>query len=197
VSTLGAALPRMDRMARRLTIAVPTYNRSQSLQQTLDSLAALEIPAGFEAECVVVNNGSTDDTADVASRFAADSPIHTRCVLEPRSGSSYARNRGFFEARGDFVLFIDDDAIADHNWVTALIMEMERRRLDAACGMVLPRWSAKPPRWLGPSVAIKLAVHDEAQLSHQPPAALDSIHNYFSANVGFRRETFARFGGFS
>jgi glycosyltransferase involved in cell wall biosynthesis len=166
------------------------------LRQTLDSIAALEIPAGFEAECVIVDNNSTDDTADVANAFAASAPLATRCVMEARPGSSYARNRAVAEARGDFILFIDDDAVAEPRWAVELITEMERRKLDAACGIVIARWSRPPPRWLGPSVSIKLAVHNEAQLLDAPPAQADSIHNYFSANAGFRRATFALFGGF-
>ena len=183
-------------MASRVTVAIPTHNRSRLLRETLDSVAALEIPAGFEAECVVVDNNSTDDTGEVAEHFARTARIPTRCVFEPRQGSSYARNRAVAEARGDFILFIDDDAVAEPRWAAELIAEMERRKLDAACGMVIARWSKPAPRWLGPSVYIKLAVHNEAELSAAPRAVRETIHNYFSANVGFRRKTFALFGGF-
>lgn len=183
-------------MTKILTVAVPTHNRSHLLRQTLDSIAALALPSGFEVECVVVNNQSSDDTAEVAQGFASSAPIATRLVLEPQPGSSYARNRAFNEAHGDFILFIDDDAVADRNWAVAMIAAMEQRRLDAACGMVLPRWAQAPPPWLGPSVYIKLAVHNEKAIDDAPPMRLDTIHNYFSANVAFRRATFARFGGF-
>jgi hypothetical protein len=49
---------------------------------------------------------------------------------------------------------------------------------------------------MGPTVFIKLAVHDEAALAGAPLARLETIHNYFSANAGFRRQTFELFGGF-
>ncbi|MGH7842932.1 MAG: glycosyltransferase, partial [Candidatus Binataceae bacterium] len=179
-----------------VTIAVPTHNRSRPLRETLESVAAQELPAGVTAECLIVDNNSTDDTAAVADRFAASAPMPTRRVFEPRQGSSYARNRAVDEARGGVILFIDDDAVAEPRWALELIAAMESRRLDAVCGMVLPRWITPPPPWLGPSLQVKLAVHNEPELRAAPPDSLDSIHNYFSANVGFRRETFARFGRF-
>jgi glycosyltransferase involved in cell wall biosynthesis len=166
------------------------------LLATLESIAALEKPAGGIAECLVIDNNSTDDTAAVADNFARSARLPMRRILEPRQGSSHARNRAVDEARGDVILFIDDDAVAEPRWAVELLVAMELRRLDAVCGMVLPRWSMPPPAWLGPSVAIKLAVHDEAALRVAAPPTLDTIHNYFSANVGFRRDAFTRFGRF-
>ena len=119
-----------------------------------------------------------------------------RRVFEPRQGSSYARNRAVDEARGDFIFFLDDDAIADPHWLIAMLSALETRGLDAACGMVLPRWSMPPPPWLGPRLWVKLAVHDEDALRSAPLREMEALQNYFSANVGFRRAAFERFGRF-
>jgi hypothetical protein len=62
--------------------------------------------------------------------------------------------------------------------------------------MVLPEWVGQPPRWLGPTLYVRLAVHDAARLANASRAESDTIHNYFSANVGFRRRTFETFGNF-
>jgi glycosyltransferase involved in cell wall biosynthesis len=175
---------------------VPTHNRALLLEQTLQSIARLALPAGCETECIVVDNNSSDDTETTVARFAAANRTALRYVVEPRQGSSYARNRAVAEARGDFILFIDDDAVAEPDWAAELIRAIEQKKLDAACGMVLPRWSKSPPRWLGTRLQIKLAVHNEAELTDAPMVRLNSINNYFSANVGFRRETFDLFGGF-
>jgi glycosyltransferase involved in cell wall biosynthesis len=180
----------------RITIAVPTHNRSQLLQATLASIVAQHLPARLEAECVVVDNRSTDDTSGVVAEFANHSALPTRYVYEGGAGSSCARNRAIEEARGDFILFIDDDAVAEPDWAAEMLAEIERRRLDVGCGMVLPRWSREPPRWLGPSLYVRLAVHDAARLAAASRAECDTVHNYFSANVGFRIRTFAKFGKF-
>jgi glucosyl-dolichyl phosphate glucuronosyltransferase len=175
---------------------VPTHNRSQLLQSTLTSIGELHLPTGIEAECVVVDNRSADETSSIVARFAAHSALPTRYVYESGPGSSYARNRAVEEARGDFILFIDDDAVAEPDWAAEMLAEIERRQLDVACGMVLPRWCRQPPRWLGPTLYVRLAVHDATRLTVTPGAECDTIHNYFSANVGFRRGVFKTFGSF-
>jgi glycosyltransferase involved in cell wall biosynthesis len=180
----------------RITIAVPTYNRSRLLGATLASIGALQLPARIEAECVVVDNRSTDDTTRIVAEFAANCAMPTRYVYESGAGSSHARNRAVEEARGDLILFIDDDAVAEPDWAVELLAEMERRQLDVACGMVLPRWCREPPRWLGPRLYVRLAVHDAARLALASRAECDTIHNYFSANVVFRRRIFEMFGNF-
>jgi glycosyltransferase involved in cell wall biosynthesis len=180
----------------KITIAVPTHNRARTLAQTLDSIRSQVLPPGLSAECVVVDNGSTDDTEVVVDRSALGSPFEIRRIPEPLLGSSYARNRAVHEAAGDVVLFIDDDAVAEPDWAAELVATLERRRLDAACGIVLPRWGAPPPRWLGPRIYPRLAVHDAARLAATPRAQVETVHNYFSANVGFRRATFELFGQF-
>ncbi len=183
-------------MANKLTIAIPTHNRSRLLRATLTSIDSLQLPSDYSTEILIIDNNSTDDTASVIGEFAATSHLPIRRIFEPRQGSSFARNRAVDEASGDYLLFIDDDAVAEPRWALELLDTLERRLLDAACGIVLPRWPVPPPRWLGPSVYIKLAVHNEARLRAAPKDEIEHIHNYFSANVGFRRDAFARFGKF-
>jgi GT2 family glycosyltransferase len=119
-----------------------------------------------------------------------------RRVFEPRMGSSFARNRAVDEAASDYIFFIDDDAVAERDWAAELLVDMRRRDLDAACGMVLPRWSSPPPKWLGPSLWVKLAVHDRRAIESAPASSAERLESYFSANVGFKRSAFARFGKF-
>ncbi len=186
-----------DSGTKSVTIAIPTHNRARTLSETLASLQAIAIPDAVALECVVIDNASTDDTPRVVEAAATRSPrFSIRRVLERRQGSSFARNRAVDESRADFIFFLDDDATADPNWLSAMLSAMENRRLDAACGMVLPRWSIPPPSWLGPRLWVKLAVHDRATLESAPAEEAEALQNYFSANVGFRRSAFERFGRF-
>jgi glycosyltransferase involved in cell wall biosynthesis len=179
-----------------VTIAIPTHNRASTLSETLESLRAIAIPDGVVVDCIVIDNASTDDTSRVVDAAAKSSPFPMRRVFEPRQGSSFARNRGIDEARGDFIFFLDDDAVADSQWLRAMLTAMEARSLDAACGMVVPRWSSPPPEWLGPRLWVKLAVHDRAAIEAASANEAERLDNYFSANVGFRRAAFERFGRF-
>jgi glycosyltransferase involved in cell wall biosynthesis len=183
-------------LAIRLTLAVPTHNRADTLGETLASLAAQRLPADIETECIVIDNNSSDRTPAVIEEAAARAPFAMRRVFETRSGSSFARNRAVDEAAGDFILFIDDDAVADSDWAVLMVAAIERRGLDAACGMVLPRWEVALPRWLGASLYVRFAVHDQDAIAAAPLRDAEVLRNYFSANVGFRRECFTRFGRF-
>jgi glycosyltransferase involved in cell wall biosynthesis len=180
----------------KLTIAIPTHNRAATLLDTLASVAALAIPADIDADCIVVDNNSTDDTAHAIDASAHDAPFPIRRVFEAHLGSSFARNRGVDESTADFIFFIDDDVIVERDWAAELLASLRERNLDAACGMVLPRWSSAPPAWLGPSLWVKLAVHDQRAIAASPPEAVEHLVNYFSANVGFKRSAFKRFGNF-
>jgi len=184
-------------MAKAVTIAIPTHNRAHTLRETLASLMLLALPDDAAIECVVIDNASTDDTPRVVEEMANSAPpFPIRRVLEPRQGSSFARNRAVEESRGDFIFFLDDDATADREWLRAMLSALEHRGLDAACGMVLPRWSVPPPPWLGPRLWVKLAVHDRAAIESASAGENEVLQNYFSANVGFRRLAFERFGRF-
>ncbi len=174
----------------KLTVAIPTHNRSQTLALTLGSLAALKLDPEIEIECLVVDNNSTDATPGVVEAFARTAPFSTRRVFEPRQGSSFARNRAVREARGELIFFIDDDVIVEADWASELLAEISRRNLDAACGLVLAQWQAAPPPWLGAEVYGKLAVHRQ---SAPPP---EKLSQFFSANVGLKRECLERFGLF-
>ena len=179
-----------------LTIAIPTHNRAATLRETLVSVVTQRLPVEVAAECLVIDNASIDDTAGVVTAIAANAPIAVHRVLEPRLGSSFARNRAFAESRGDVVMFIDDDAIAEPDWAAQMLEALDGRSLDAACGMVLPRWSVQPPTWLGPSLWVKLAVHDRRIVEAAPLAEVENLANYFSANMAIRRSAIDRFGGF-
>ena len=189
-------------MRPKLTIAIPTHNRAATLRATLESVVALELGEALDVDCLVVDNNSTDDTPGIVEQIAASAPIPVRRVCEARQGSSFARNRAINEARGDWLFFLDDDVVAERAWARELHIELERRKLDAACGAVLPRWSVPPPPWLGPRLYSKLAVHDERALNDAHGRAdssghrMEALEYYFSANVGFRCDAFERFGRF-
>lgn len=183
-------------MTIKISIAIPTHNRADLVGDTLASVFAIRIPNGYEAECVVIDNASTDSTASIVDSALCNAPFPARRVVESRLGSSFARNRAIDETRGEMILFIDDDAIASEDWAQELIVEMERRSLDVACGMVIPKWDVAPPQWLKPLLWSKLAIHDQEAMLAAPAGAEEKLANYFSANFAIGRSAFDRFGRF-
>ena len=93
----------------RLSLIIPTHNRSERLIAALESVIRQDLPAA-DWECVVVSNNSTDDTVARFGDFAARYPgLNLRLVTEDGPGVSYARNRGIAETSAPLLVFIDDD----------------------------------------------------------------------------------------
>lgn len=88
----------------KLSYIVSTRNRGDSIVPTLDSIAAQA-----NAELVVVNNGSTDNTAEVLSEWVVQTGFPTTVVFEAKPGLARARNVGMRKASGDIIVFTDDD----------------------------------------------------------------------------------------
>ena len=106
------------------TIIICTRNRGDSLARTLASIEAAERPVGFLWELIVVDNGSTDNTAAVLADFAMRLPL--KSVTEPKFGLSNARNRGVEEARGRYIIWTDDDVVVQPRWLPAYVEAFRR-----------------------------------------------------------------------
>ena len=118
-----------------VSIIICTCNRAEHLRQTLEAAGRLPVPAGYECELLVVDNGSTDDTADwVQSLTLPNMPLHY--VLEARRGQCYARNTGMAAARGEIILFTDDDLRFPPDWIAGMCGPILRGEADAVAGGV-------------------------------------------------------------
>lgn len=131
-----------------VSVVVPTRDRAAMLRAALASVRAAE-GDGFAVELIVADNGSTDDTRDVAREFGA------RVIEAPRPGASAARNDGLRAATGDYVTFLDDDDVWLPGHPRAHVELLERRPdLGAAVGRVQladpemrPFGEPYPERW--------------------------------------------------
>jgi len=154
----------------KITVAICTWNRCESLRQTLQEMCSLEIPAGVEWELIVVDNNSTDDTRQVVESFTARLPV--RYVFEPNQGLSYARNRAVSEAKGEYILWTDDDVLVSHNWLEAYMCAFQRYPDGAFFGGPVEAWfEGQPPEWLvrtlhavGSAYALRNLGRDEREL---------------------------------
>ena len=119
----------------RITVAVCTWNRARLLDRTLARLRELCIPDGIDWELLVVNNNSTDETEKVLDRHAGHLPL--RRLVESKPGKANAANRAAAEARGELILWTDDDVLVDRGWLAAYAGAAARWLcLGAAAGFV-------------------------------------------------------------
>jgi len=171
------------------TIAIATYNRSRWLGETLASLAA-HLADRPEVEVVIVDNRSTDATAEVAAPFVAAHPSW-RIVTESAQGLSHARNRAIAEARGEVIVFLDDDVLIEPGWLDALLDPWrgpDAEKIGAVGGEVVPVFPEGCPKWLE-GWATPLCLRPDA-------GPLSPRQMPMGANLALPREVFARFGGF-
>jgi len=95
-----------------ISVIIATLNRSELLKDTLDSLTR---QSRQPDEVIVVDNGSTDKTREVVSSF--NNRLKIKYVFEEVRGIPYARNTGVRNATGDIIASIDDDCVADEDWL--------------------------------------------------------------------------------
>jgi glycosyltransferase involved in cell wall biosynthesis len=118
-----------------VSVIICTRNRAKILADTLRSLQSVQVPPGWRVELVVVDNGSTDRTADILDAY--DSPdMDVRLVEEPQKGLSRARNRALRVSRGQALLFTDDDVRVPDNWIEEMTTPILRGDADAVAGGV-------------------------------------------------------------
>jgi glycosyltransferase involved in cell wall biosynthesis len=102
-----------------VTVVICTRNRAAQLVTGLTSMSRLRVPADLQWELLVVDNGSSDNTGEVARSFASKLPL--RVTREETPGLANARNRGLAEARGRYICWTDDDVMVDEGWLEGYV----------------------------------------------------------------------------
>ncbi len=140
-----------------VTVGILTYQRPASLETTLRSLVSAGVTTdptpdrGWRlAEIVVVDNDAIPTARDTVSRFAADHGLEQvlRHAHEPTPGLAAARNRALDEARGDVLVFIDDDERATDGWPGGLVRMLATTDADLVGAPVLTEFTETPPTWV-------------------------------------------------
>jgi glucosyl-dolichyl phosphate glucuronosyltransferase len=172
-----------------VSVVVCTLNRSQLLRDCLESLANQQL-TDKQYEVIVVDNGSTDDTYAVIQEFII-SHKHFRSFKEDHLGLSHARNRGWKEAIGEYVAFIDDDAIAPCDWVAQIKAFIERRPQVFAFGGPYESFSLVPvPYWFPLEYGSWNLGEEERPIS----IGMEWING---TNMIFKKELLSELGGFN
>lgn len=176
-----------------ITVALCTHNHADRLVRTLADLHQLRAP-DRPWEFLVIDNGSSDSTpALLAAEEWRPAGVEVRVVREEKLGLSNARNRALLEARGEYLLFMDDDETPDPEWLRAHEAAMAGHRPDALGGRidVLFEDGARPG-WLQDELLGFLG-----KLDHGPARWLTETSTpIYGGNFAFIREVFQRIGDF-
>ena len=175
-------------MTPAVTIAICTRDRAPILAETLAHLRATVGEAPDAVEVLMVDNGSSDATPEVAARFA-DWPAF-RSVTEPRPGLSHARNRALAASAAEWLLYLDDDAFVWPGWLDALRGAIAREGVVLIGGPIEPRFEAPPPAWFDPA-SVRRTFGPEGPLSDAA-----AREGFSGGNLGVRRSALEAVGGF-
>jgi succinoglycan biosynthesis protein ExoM len=125
-----------------LSLVIATYDRPAMLADTIASCLAQTNRLGLAIEIVVVDNHPSHNGQPVAERMADGAAFPIRYVIEPTRNMSVLRNRGFAEAQGRYLAFIDDDEQADAGWTDALVTALRVTDAAIAVGPRFARFAA-------------------------------------------------------
>jgi glycosyltransferase involved in cell wall biosynthesis len=168
-----------------VSVIISTRNRASRLDEALRRLTQVQDP-GVPCEIVVVDNNSTDGTADVVRRWEATSPIRVVGLRETRGGKALALNAGIAASRGELLFLTDDDCYVAPDCLAVLCRVFAEPTIGAVGGRVL---------LFDPDDA-RITIQESTLARRLERDLLPEAGVIHGANMGFRREALLLAGGF-
>ena len=162
-----------------VSIIIPTFNGDSRIANCLDALRN-QTPAR-DLDILVVDDGSTDDTATVVGRYP-----EVRLLTQSNAGPAAARNSGASEAKAPIILFTDDDCVPMPDWLDAMLEPFADSEVVAAKGIYRTRQKRLMARF----------VQTEYEDRYHLMAGLDSIDFVDTYSAAFRRDRFLEMSGY-
>ena len=189
-----SAGPKVKGSVMKISAIICTYNRSQLLRKALISLMEQTMPTE-DYEIIVADNASSDDTEEVTYSLM-EKASNLRYIHEPNLGLSHARNRGISEANGEIIAFMDDDAVADSEWLKMIVRAFEDVELSPVCvgGKVKPLWETPKPDWFPEALLGYLSLLDFGDKSHWCDFPREHL---VGCNIAFLKRSLLDMGGFN
>jgi len=172
--------------ARRadISVIIPTCNRPESLRRLLDSLLRQTTQA---KEIIIVDNGKEGKSSSLISSFS--SSLNIRCFFEPSKRISAVRNKGISAASCSVIAFLDDDCVADPQWIEAIEGVFKDNRVQAVQGNTI---QTAPSRNIYVDIfQDEYARYIQAMLSKTP----EYVNMLNTQNFAVRQEVLRRFRG--
>lgn len=134
----------------KISVVVCTYNRVKYLEKSIESLANQSI-SKHNFEVLIVNNNSKDGTHELSAQLLMKygDDIQLRYFIETEQGLSYARNKGIKESQYEYICFIDDDAIAEPDFLKNIQSFFENHpEASGIGGKIIPYYVDGKPNWM-------------------------------------------------
>ena len=122
-----------------ISVVIPAYNAEQFLDETLESV----LSQTYENwECIIVNDGSTDNTESVAKKWC-EKDTRFRYFYKENSGASDTRNLGIKKARGEYIAFLDADDLYMPNFLEICLENLVEKDVDLVAPKMLEFWNVQ------------------------------------------------------
>lgn len=164
----------------KISVVIPAYNEELLLPYCLSSLKKQQLPKD-KYEIIVVDNNSTDQTAQIARRYKA------RVVYEARRGIVYARAKGVAEASGDIIVGIDADCVVPNNFLKTIEKNFENKDIVGLCGTVY--FNDAP-------LIVKFFARVLTFYAHLFSTKFGRTPLCWALNFSFRKDAFVKSGGY-
>jgi hypothetical protein len=167
-----------------VSLIIATRDRCQQLQRCLDAVIRLKFERPWEL--IVVDNGSTDETAQVIEKFRGSAPVKVRSVLQPQPGLGNAHNAGVAIALGKIVAFTDDDCYPEPDLLRCIWSAFQDSAVGYITGRIILHDRSDHP----------ITINESTTPVTFPGRSFLGIGAVAGANMAFRREVLLEVGGF-
>lgn len=176
-----------------ISAIICTRNRQHLAEKAVESLLEQTLDRE-QYEILVVDNHSTDDTKKIMKKMARNHANLTY-VFESTLGIAAARNKGWPLAKGRYIAWLDDDAVASPNWLEMIVKRFESldETVGDVGGKIDPIWEVPPPTWLTPGMKRSLTILDWSDTPH----VLKNNEWLAAANIAHRKSVIRKLGGFN
>ncbi len=161
------------------SIVVPVHNGGKTIAACLESLLGQK--TGYPYEIIVVNDGSTDNTAELVKRFKG-----VKLISQRQQGPAAARNNGARNAKNSVVVFVDSDCVAEENWLQEMLKPLE----DESIAGVQGRYKSLQREFVARLIQL------EIEQRHDKMAARKFIDFIGSFSASYRKSVFQEMNGF-
>jgi glycosyltransferase involved in cell wall biosynthesis len=168
-----------------ISVVICTWNRARLLRKTLEHMTLLDVAPGIVWELIVVNNNCSDETDNVLAEFKDKLPLVR--LVETMPGKSHAGNLAVRKARGEYIVWTDDDVIVDRGWLNAYASAFTLwPEASIFAGAIDPWFENDPPRWL--KKVFRQVENAYAALDHGPEGFAMTPNTYpYGANMALKR----------
>jgi len=172
----------------KASVIIPTHHRPVFLPDAMESARHQNFPADAY-EILVVDNAAnpSSETASLCNSYTA--PL-ARYIHEPRNGLHNARHAGARAANGEILVYIDDDAVCDANFLAEILKPFSDIQVGCVGGSILPQFEVPPPEWLSMFPKWYLSILDDSEGPKE-------VQYIYGCSFSIRRALLFELGGFN